>query len=173
MLHLIRSNDLPVSLIGLPTSDLYMMGRPGEGEHAAVDRPRGTLQIAHLIDKYDLKCAISINNVGNAFTPHGSCDPLQIASMGMLVYQAATTRHCWSLYDAVSTRAKSAIGIASGSLRVKVGDPANLVLFGDPGQGRCPFDAADVIYDLETTRTVIYEGRLVAEHRATAQLFIE
>jgi cytosine/adenosine deaminase-related metal-dependent hydrolase len=83
-----RSGALPISFVGLPTSDMFMMGRPTneqEGSH----RTRGTLQILPMIRKYGLNVAIGINNVGNAFTPQGSLDPLSLASLGVGLYQAS------------------------------------------------------------------------------------
>jgi hypothetical protein len=66
-----------------------MMGRPKE-EEGGGHRVRGTLQILQMINKYGLNAAIGINNVGNAFTPQGNCDPLSLASLGVGVYQAGT-----------------------------------------------------------------------------------
>jgi len=80
---------LPIWFVGLPTSDLFMMGRPSEGTGGG-ERARGTLQIPQMIEKYDIRAAIGINNVGNAFTPYGSCDPLSLASLGVGIYQAGT-----------------------------------------------------------------------------------
>ena len=42
----IHEAKLPISFVGLPTSDLYMMGRPTEGT-SQLQRPRGTLQVSH------------------------------------------------------------------------------------------------------------------------------
>ena len=128
---------LPISFIGLPTSDLYMMGRPVEGE-ATEPRLRGTLQIPILIrEPYRLSCAIGINNVGNSFTPWGSADPLRLASLGVGIYQAGTIADAELLYECVSTRARRAIGLESlgpGNLKVSVGDPAkHLLLFENDG----------------------------------------
>jgi hypothetical protein len=81
--------NLPVSFVGLPTSDLFMMGRPNE-DSGGGQRVRGTLQVPQMIQKYGFNAAIGINNVGNAFTPQGSCDPLSLASFGVGVYQAGT-----------------------------------------------------------------------------------
>jgi len=72
-------------------SDLFMMGRPSE-ESGGAERPRGTLQIPQMIEKYSFNAAIGINNVGNAFTPYGSCDPLALASLGVGMYQAGTKK---------------------------------------------------------------------------------
>lgn len=81
--------DLPVSFVGLPTSDIYMMGKPNENEGGGY-RVRGTLQVVQMIKKYGLNATFGINNVGNAFTPQGSCDPLNLASTCIGLYQAGT-----------------------------------------------------------------------------------
>lgn len=82
--------DLPVSFVGLPTSDLFMM--------RTEENVRGTLPILQMIGKHGLAAAIAVNNVGNAFTPHGNCDPLGIASLGVGLYQAGTKRDAELLY---------------------------------------------------------------------------
>jgi hypothetical protein len=66
-----------------------MMGRPSEEEEGG-QRVRGTLQVLQIIKRYGLNAAIGVNNVGNAFTPQGTCDPLSLASLGVGLYQAAT-----------------------------------------------------------------------------------
>ena len=86
-----KASGLPVSFVGLPTSDLFMMGRPGRDDGGS-HRPRGTLQVLTMIEEYNLNVAIGINNVGNAFTPQGSLDPLRLSSMGVGLYQASTKR---------------------------------------------------------------------------------
>jgi cytosine/adenosine deaminase-related metal-dependent hydrolase len=90
-LHLKQEiGDLPVSFVGLPTSDLFMMRTP--------DNLRGTLPIIELITKYGLDAAISINNVGNAFTPQGNCDPLSLAQLAVGLYQAGTQKDAELIY---------------------------------------------------------------------------
>ncbi|KAJ4295210.1 hypothetical protein N0V90_007220 [Kalmusia sp. IMI 367209] len=86
-----RIDSLPVSFVGLPTSDLFMMRTP--------DNVRGTLPVVELIQRHSLNAAIAINNVGNAFTPQGSCDPLSIASLGVGIYQAGTKQGAEILYN--------------------------------------------------------------------------
>lgn len=86
---------LPISFVGLPTSDLFMMGRPnGTGS----ERVRATLQLPEMVQKYGLNCAMSINNIGNAFTPWGPVDPVALASLGMGVYQTGTKQEAELLY---------------------------------------------------------------------------
>ncbi|KAJ8114888.1 hypothetical protein OPT61_g3332 [Boeremia exigua] len=113
--------ELVVSFVGLPTSDLFMM--------RSADNVRGTLPIIELIKRYGFNAAIAVNNVGNAFTPQGNCDPLSIAQLGVGLYQAPTKGDVQLLYEAVSSRAKAAIGHESTSLDFEPGEPADFVLF--------------------------------------------
>ncbi|KAH7311605.1 hypothetical protein B0I35DRAFT_438426 [Stachybotrys elegans] len=110
----IRTTGLPIHFVGLPTSDLFMMGRPAfEAEETPgdrpLDRPRGTLNVPTLIQKYNMNACLSVNNVGNAFTPYGTGDPLTMASWGVGIYHAGTTEDAKLLYEAISTRARRAI----------------------------------------------------------------
>ncbi|KAJ4371465.1 hypothetical protein N0V83_004682 [Neocucurbitaria cava] len=82
--------ELPVSFVGLPTSDLFMMRTP--------ENVRGTLPIVEMINEHELNAVIAVNNVGNAFTPYGSCDPLSLASLGVGLYQAGTKKDAELLY---------------------------------------------------------------------------
>lgn len=106
----IHDAKLPISFVGLPTSDLFMMGRPTAGERVS-SRPRGTIQVLEMIRRFKLNACIGINNVGNAFTPWGNVDPLQLASLGVGIYQAGTPKDAELLFECVSARAQEAIGL--------------------------------------------------------------
>lgn len=90
--------DLPIHFVGLPTSDLFMMGRPTSDKIASGERVRGTLQISEMVQEYGLEGTIGVNNVGNAFTPQGSCDPMSIASLAVGIYQAGTKKSAELLF---------------------------------------------------------------------------
>lgn len=154
--------DLPLHLIGLPTSDLFIQGKPSP-ESGGGERPRGTLQIPQLIRQYAIPGCIAINNVGNAFTPYGSCDPLTIASMGVGIYHAGTKDDAQLLYECVSSRAKAAIGVAEQHL--EVGAEASFVLFGmgvgEGGQGRGRRTLQEVVCDPPGERKTVFRGRIV------------
>jgi len=107
-------SELPVSFVGLPTSDLFMMRTP--------ENLRGTLPVIELIEDYDLNAAISINNVGNAFTPQGNCDPLSLAQLAVGLYQAGTKNDAELLY--VCTRA--ALPFAATSLTSRCRKPSQI-----------------------------------------------
>lgn len=161
--------DLPMSFIGLPTSDIFMMGKPSS-EEGGGHRVRGTLQIPSMVQKYNFQGAISVNNVGNAFTPQGSCDPMGIASMGVGLYQAGTKTDTELLFECVSTRAKAAIGHTGTDLVLKEGGYADFVLFGAKktgdetyqGKARRRNTIQEIIYDPPSERRTVYRGCLIA-----------
>ncbi|KAF2200430.1 cytosine deaminase protein-like protein [Delitschia confertaspora ATCC 74209] len=145
--------DLPVSFVGLPTSDLFMM--------RTINNVRGTLPVPEMIEKHGLNAAIAVNNVGNAFTPQGNCDPLSIASLGVGLYHAGTKKDAEVLYEAVSSRAKAAIGCEATSLDFVAGEPADFVLFDRSDVGwRCRKSIPEVVYDGGYSRQTIRHGKL-------------
>lgn len=159
------AQNLNFYFVGLPTSDLYMMDRPHDHEGGG-ERFRGTLQIPQMIQKYGIQGAIAINNVGNAFTPYGSCDPLNIASMGVGLYQAGKKQDAQLLYECVSGRALESIGYTSRPFAI--GEPANFVLFdmGGPKSGllssqRGRKTLQEVLYDPPKRRMTIFKGHLI------------
>ncbi|KAK8098667.1 uncharacterized protein PG998_014153 [Apiospora kogelbergensis] len=109
----IRQKDLAVHFVGLPTSDLFMMGRPTDEQTAPHSRPRGTLQVPSMIRDVGLAACLGVNNVGNAFTPYGTGDPLQLACWGVGLYQAGTVDDAELLFSCVSSRAREAIGLSN------------------------------------------------------------
>ncbi|EXJ57461.1 hypothetical protein A1O7_07809 [Cladophialophora yegresii CBS 114405] len=113
----IKDSSLPVHFVGLPTSDLFMMGRPAgaAGESTSADRPRGTLQVVDMIKKHGINACLCVNNVGNAFTPWGTGDPLALASLGVGLYQAGTDEDANLLFECVSSRARRAMGLGPAS----------------------------------------------------------
>ena len=156
--------NLRLYFIGLPTSDLYMMGRPDSHDYGG-ERVRGTLQIPQMVEKYGLQCAIAINNVGNAFTPYGSCDPLRIASMGVGLYHAGTRHDAQLLYDCVSARAMKSIGYTSRPFAI--GEPADFVLFDIGGPNllstqRGRKNLQEVVYDPPKERKTIFKGHIIS-----------
>ncbi|KAI0381053.1 Metallo-dependent hydrolase [Hypomontagnella monticulosa] len=107
---IIRSR-LPIHFVGLPSSDMFMMGRPTPSTNGTQARLRGTLNVPSLIKDFGLSACIGVNNVGNAFTPYGSGDPLQMASWAVGIYQAGSIGDASTLYGCVSWLARKAIGL--------------------------------------------------------------
>ncbi|KAI1165011.1 hypothetical protein F5B18DRAFT_223387 [Nemania serpens] len=107
----IVASKLPIHFVGLPTSDIFMMGRPDFNSQSSHNRPRGTIHIPSMIRDLGLSGCLGINNVGNAFTPFGTGDPLQLASWAVGIYQVGTVKDAELLYECVSSRARQAIGL--------------------------------------------------------------
>ncbi|KAF2169416.1 hypothetical protein M409DRAFT_65089 [Zasmidium cellare ATCC 36951] len=162
----IAEADLPISFVGLPTSDLFMM-RTGQQPEV-----RGTLNVPKLIDEYGLNACIGINNIGNAFTPQGSCDPLALACQGVGIYQTGTKRDTELLYECISTRAKAAIGVQQQrrdmDVNIQVGDKADLVLLRGCGAGQAQWrtrksvSEAVYLYDHCQSRRTFLAGEISA-----------
>jgi len=141
------------------------------------DRYRGTLHIPEMIAHYGLQAAIAVNNVGNAFTPQGNCDPLSVASLGVGIYSRGTMSDMDLLFvritslavttatnfdqECVSSRAKKAIGCASTSLDIRPGEPADLVLYEKVySKLRSRKTIAELIYDPSPRRITIKNGEV-------------
>ena len=86
-----RIGELPIVFVGLPQSDVYMMGRNDPS------RPRGTLCLPKVANEFNLDIAMSVNNVGNAFTPQGYPDPLMLCPLGVAISQTGAEEHCRTL----------------------------------------------------------------------------
>ena len=155
--------DLPISFVGLPTSDLFMMRTP--------ERVRGTLNIPELIKSYGLNACIGVNNIGNAFTPQGSCDPLSLACSCIGIYSAGMEADAELLYECVSTRARKAIGFgridgenakdARVGTELQRGDKADLVMFGsekDSWRTRRSISETVYLHDHSRGRKAMFGG---------------
>ncbi|KKY17733.1 putative zinc metallopeptidase [Phaeomoniella chlamydospora] len=122
LINKISTLSLPLTFIGLPTSDLYMMGRSSHSHsqpqpQTPMNIPRATLSPTYLLSLTPHKntpfpnTALSINNISNPFTPSGSLDPLTLCSIGIGLYHAGTPEDTKTLYESVSVRARLGIGI--------------------------------------------------------------
>jgi cytosine/adenosine deaminase-related metal-dependent hydrolase len=113
------ASNLPIHFVGLPTSDLFMMGRPSVddrgGSTSSQNRARGTIHVPSMVRELGLSVCLGVNNVGNAFTPFGTADPLQLASWAVGIYQTGTAGDAELLYACVSSGARRAIGLDRGA----------------------------------------------------------
>ncbi|KAI7215085.1 Metallo-dependent hydrolase [Hortaea werneckii] len=162
----IREADLPISFVGLPTSDLFIMPHPAPANTLS----RRTLDIPNLIADFGLNACLGVNNIGNAFTPYGSCDPVLLACLGVGVYQARTSGQAGLLFECVSSRAKEAIGLSggqqeggAGGLEVGRGERDLLVWGAEEVEWRTRKSVAEVVflYDGGLGRRMVRSGRTV------------
>ena len=140
-----------------------------EDDTVSLSRRTGTLPVLTMRKRYKMNATLGINNVGNAFTPQGSCDPMHLASMGVGLYQDGTETGIRELFNAISQAAKEAIGLGGvgGGVEhaLEEGSPADLVLLGqsdsDRNGARMHKNMQDIVNDPPYHRLTIYDGRLV------------
>jgi cytosine deaminase len=70
-----RIRDAGISILVVPATDLYLMGRKD------VRNPRRGLAPARRLHEAGVNVAVSTNNVQNPFTPFGDCDLLRVANL--------------------------------------------------------------------------------------------
>lgn len=104
--------DLPIHIVGLPQSDVYMMGRD------QVDPPRATLRVPQLAEEYGVNVAMGVNNIQNAFTPQGSVDPLSLCTLGVGLFQTGTPNDCRTLLVRIPPVSKNMTGFTDKELSV-------------------------------------------------------
>ncbi|KAJ7675862.1 hypothetical protein DFH06DRAFT_1170790 [Mycena polygramma] len=123
--------ELPIIFVGLPQSDMYMLGR--QDTDTALGPPRGTLRIPYIAERYGIEMAMSVNNAQNAFTPQGSVDPLSLCTLGVALFQSATPNDLRTLARSVTLTSKRAIGQKDihQDLCVATDDPADFVILHD------------------------------------------
>ncbi|OAX41748.1 Metallo-dependent hydrolase [Rhizopogon vinicolor AM-OR11-026] len=162
---------LPLEIVGLPQSDIYMMGRTDPSGKVSVPLAGRTLNAPQVYRDHGVRVALSVNNVENAFTPQGSLDPLTLASLGVALFQVGTELDWRVLLRSVSTTSKEAIGIMNekthgGSaeqgdgLVPLIGDPADFVIVHGARRWQ------SVVLSPGFERTTIYKGNVVARRWA-------
>ncbi|MDR7191089.1 cytosine deaminase [Microbacterium sp. BE35] len=111
-----------VSVVVLPATDLYLMGRSD-----AANVRRGIAPVSDLW-AHGVRTALSSNNLRNAFTPTGRADPLDIALLAGRVGFASSREDFLRLHRAVTTDAAAVLG-SERARGLTAGAPADLVVF--------------------------------------------
>lgn len=88
----IQLDELPLEIVALPQSDVYMMGRPTPGRVRSAPLAERTLDVVGIRQDHGIHVALSVNNVQNAFTPQGYLDPLTLACLEVGLFQVGTER---------------------------------------------------------------------------------
>ncbi|KZO95947.1 Metallo-dependent hydrolase [Calocera viscosa TUFC12733] len=128
------AQGLEIYIVGLPNSDMYMHHANEPALYR--DRVRSVLNALELERQSSTylqgRISLSINNVGNLFTPQGDGDPLALLPLCVAVYQDATANSLASLLRMVTVQAASAAGLRplehADDLSIRPGEPADLVI---------------------------------------------
>ncbi|MBW9108494.1 amidohydrolase family protein [Microbacterium ureisolvens] len=134
-----------VSVVVLPATDLYLMGRSD-----ASNARRGVVPVSDLW-AHGVRTALSSNNLRNAFTPTGRADPLDIALLAGRVSFASSREDFLRLHRAVTTDAAAVLG-SDRARGLAPGAPADLVVFDST-------DPDAVVLDQPTRLLVLADGR--------------
>ncbi|HSC94478.1 MAG TPA: amidohydrolase family protein [Burkholderiales bacterium] len=110
-----------VAVAVLPATDMFTSGR--HLEHSVI---RGVADANALIAE-GANCAISTNNVLNAFTPYGDCSLVRIANLYANVVQRSRPEELAECFAMVSSR--PARILRRSDYGIAVGNPADLVVW--------------------------------------------
>jgi cytosine deaminase len=108
-----------VAVTVLPSTDLYLMGRDRDHDHA-----RGVVR-GHELLRQGVNCSLSTNNVLNPFTPFGDCSLIRMANLYANVAHAGV-RDFGDCFDMVTKR--SATLLRRDDYGLEPGKTADLVV---------------------------------------------
>jgi cytosine deaminase len=143
-----------ISILALPASDLYMMGR-----RDAYNTRRGVAPLQHLA-QFGVNVGLATNNVQNLFTPFGDGDVLKIATLAAQTLHLGTPDQHRLVMDMVTTNAAQAIGIDHWG--VEPGAIADLVIINAAS-------LTELVGVAPVDRTVIKRGRVVSQRTVQHQ----
>lgn len=163
-----ETQGLDVHIVGLPASDVYMMGRTSPRGL----RPRGTVPVVEL-SRRGFSMSISTNNVANAFTPQGTADPLELLPFSIAVQQETTPDALHTLLQCVTEHASATVDPRPRPLVPGPGDEASFVLL--QSDKACLESEWGVLSSLCTrppmARTTVFRGRVVAQTRVESEVW--
>ena len=136
-----------VALTVLPSTDLYLMGRPQD--HNVV---RGVTP-AHRFLKHGVNCSLATNNVLNPFTPFGDCSLIRMANLYANICQAGAASDIIECFNMVTTRAAALMHLNDYGLAV--GKHADLVVLDCESPQAAVCEVASVLYAFKRGRRTV------------------
>ena len=140
-----------VAVTILPSTDLFLMGRPHE--HSV---PRGVVGAGPLLAA-GVNCSISTNNVLNPFTPYGDANLLRMANLYANVCHVARPPELAGCLDMVTGRAARLL--RATDYGVRVGAPADLVLLDAPTAAGAVAELAAPLWGMKAGRMSFTRSR--------------
>ncbi len=141
-----------VAVTVLPATDLYLMGRTHD--HAV---PRGVVA-AEPLRAAGVVCSIATNNVLNPFTPYGDANLLRMANLYANVCHVARPQDLAGCLDMVTHSAARLMRVAEYGVRV--GAPADLVLFDAAGAAGAVAELAQPLWGMKAGRLTFTRERV-------------
>lgn len=109
-----------IALTVLPSTDLYLMGRPQQ--HDVV---RGVTP-AHRFLQHGVNCSLATNNVLNPFTPFGDCSLIRMANLYANICQVGASEDIAECFNMITARAAALMRVKDYG--IAVGKNADLVV---------------------------------------------
>ncbi|MEA5466443.1 amidohydrolase family protein [Leptothoe sp. PORK10 BA2] len=147
--------DGGISVLALPATDLYMMGR--RDTHNV---RRGVAPIHQLMD-WGVTVGVATNNVQNLFTPFGDGDVLKICTLIAQTLQLGTVYSHKQCLEMATTQAAHAIGV--GDYGIAPGRVADLVIIDAKS-------VSEAVGMAPVGRTTIKGGKIVAQTQVRREL---
>jgi len=148
--------DAGVSILALPTTDLYMMAR--QDTHNV----RRGIAPVHRLAELGVTVGLATNNVLNLFTPFGDGDVLKLCTLLAQVLHLGTVSSHQLCLEMATSRAAAAIALPTHG--IEVGSIADLVLLNVRS-------VSEAIGSAPRGRTIIKNGVPVAQSKVEQQWF--
>lgn len=151
-----KMRDAGISVLALPTTDLYMMAR--QDTHNV----RRGIAPVHRLAELGVTVGLATNNVLNLFTPFGDGDVLKLCTLLAQVLHLGTVSSQRLCLELATSRAAAAIALPHHG--IEVGSIADLVLLNVRS-------VSEAIGSAPTGRTVIKNGTVVVQSKVEQQWF--
>lgn len=142
-----------VAVTVMPSTDLYLMGR--NTRHAI---PRGVVRLEALRAS-GVTCSVATNNMLNPFTPYGDANLLRIANLYANVSHVGRPQDLAACLDMITGDAARLMRL--GDYGIRVGAPADLVLFDAPDATRAIAELAQPLWGMKRGRETFTRARAV------------
>lgn len=142
-----RLESAGVALTVLPSTDLYLMGRP-----ATHDVVRGVAP-AHRFLKHGVNCSLATNNVLNPYTPFGDCSLVRMANLYANACQVGAASDLAECFHMITTRAAALMNLRGYG--VAVGNDADLVVLDCESPQAAVCELAPVRYAFKRGRRTV------------------
>lgn len=148
--------DAGISILALPTTDLYMMARKD------THNVRRGIAPVHRLAELGVSVGLATNNVLNLFTPFGDGDLLKLCALLAQVLHLGTVSSHQLCLELATNRAAEAIAIPNYG--IAVGNLADLVLLNVRS-------VSEAIGSAPMGRTVIKNGIVIVQSKVEQQWF--
>jgi cytosine deaminase len=146
-----RLRSAGVAITVLPSTDLYLMGRPHQ--HNVV---RGVTP-AHRLLKEGVNCSLATNNVLNPFTPFGDCSLVRMANLYANICQVGTHADAAECFAMITTRAAGLMNLRNYGLAV--GSSADLVVLDCETPEQAVAELSPVLYAFKRGKRTVTRQR--------------